>query len=154
MSRPIRTIALCCVIAAIGHFSACRRSAGPTATTPPPPATTQFTPIRVLSLDNTKELKLISPDELEYTESGQTYLCKYTKQPDGLRAILGAGSLNQVLYFHYSKATDGIFDTHDGTTLYSQFDQAIRRDQAGMNGPQPQSGIPKRLESVHSSTPK
>src|SRR5258706_303451 len=49
--------------------------------------------------DNISSITLISPEELEFRANGTTFLCKYSRQPDGLRVILTALGSQQVLYF-------------------------------------------------------
>jgi hypothetical protein len=76
--------------------------------------------------DSSKVLTLISPDEVEVSEFGKIFLCKYSKQGDALRVVGTAQGATQVLYFKYIK--DGL-KANDGTVLlspkaYSAMEQA------------------------------
>lgn len=61
-------------------------------------------------------ITLISRDELEYTNNGTIFLCKYTERNEALRVILTAMGTQQVLYFR--RAPNGMI-SNDGTVYLS-----------------------------------
>jgi len=69
-------------------------------------------------MDNLQSLTIVSPTELEFTAGGPIYLCAYTKQSDGLRAVLAAEG--KVFYFRYD--SNG-FISPDGATLLPEREQ-------------------------------
>lgn len=66
--------------------------------------------------DNSSSINLISPEELEFRSKGTIFLCKYSKQQDGMRVILNANGSQQVLYFR--SFADGL-RTDDGAVFLS-----------------------------------
>ena len=60
----------------------------------------RFQPEIYSSLRGSIEVKLISPEQLEYKEKNTRYLCQYSRDSTNLRFVLNAGFGDQVIYLN------------------------------------------------------
>jgi len=80
------------------------------------PPTSVFVGDVYRSLDGQRALTLTSPDECDFRDGKTTLICKYTKQPDGLRVVMTVNGTDQVNDFHFTN--EGI-QGNDGPALLS-----------------------------------